>query len=74
MIEVVARPDGFDVLVAGLRLIAHRHYRPFLHIGRGEPRIDMYRGNFDIRPRAVAQAVGRQPRRALPEGLAHRTR
>ena len=56
MIEVTPRPDGFDVHLAGRHLIAHRQDRPFLHIGRGEPSIQMHRGNFDIADRVLIQS------------------
>ena len=51
MIEVTTRADGFDIHLAGRHLIAHRHDRPCLELGRGEPRVAMLRGNFDISDR-----------------------
>jgi len=60
LIEVETRPDGFDLRIAGRHVIAHREDQPFLELGRGEPRIDMYRGNFDIEDRLL----WRSPQRA----------
>ena len=53
MIEVTEHPDGFDVHLEFRHLIAHRRDLPCLALGRGEPKIEMYRGNFDIEDRIL---------------------
>ena len=40
--------DGFDLILDGRLVLRHRHVAPCLFVGRGEARMDMYRGNFDI--------------------------
>ena len=40
--------DGFDVLVGDTLVLRHRSDTPCLFVGRGEERMEMYRGNFDI--------------------------
>jgi sulfoquinovosidase len=40
--------NGWELSLAGRVLIRHSAVAPFLFIGRGEARMDMYRGNFDI--------------------------
>ncbi len=55
--DVTRRSDGFDVHFAGRHLIAHRHDAPFLHVGRGEARIEMHRGNFDIEDRVIERTA-----------------
>ena len=51
--RVTRLPDGFDVHLDAHHIVAHRHDRPFLHLGRGVARMDMHRGNFDIEDRIV---------------------
>lgn len=41
-------PDGFTLALAGREIIRHSAAEPWLFVGRGEERIDMYRGNFAI--------------------------
>ena len=53
VVRVTPLPDGFDVHLGGRHVIAHRHDRPFLQLGRGEARMDMHRGNFDIEDRII---------------------
>ncbi len=60
MIEVTPRADGFDVHLDGRHLIAHRHERPLLELGRGEPLVTMYRGNFAIADRVLERTPQRQ--------------
>jgi len=43
--------DGFDLLLDGRLLIAHRVDRPAFFVGRGRPHVLMYRGNFDMEDR-----------------------
>lgn len=40
--------DGFTVSVGGRAILRHSPSEPFLFMGRGAARIDMYRGNFTI--------------------------
>lgn len=46
--QIQTTPGGFDLVLEGKVLLCHRSSAPCLYVGRGEPRIDMYRGNFDI--------------------------
>jgi alpha-glucosidase len=46
--QIQTTPGGFDLVLDGKVLLCHRSSAPCLYVGRGEPRIDMYRGNFDI--------------------------
>ena len=39
---------GFSFVVGGRELIRHTLATPFVDAGRGQERMDMYRGNFDI--------------------------
>ena len=48
---IVRHPDGFDLVLGGRLILRHRPEAPCLFVGRGDPRIDMYRGNFDIADR-----------------------
>ncbi|MBM6594370.1 alpha-glucosidase [Microvirga pudoricolor] len=41
-------PNGFDLILDNRPILRHRHDAPCLFVGRGEERMDMYRGNFDI--------------------------
>jgi sulfoquinovosidase len=40
--------NGFDLIVDEKVILHHRSDAPCLFVGRGEERMDMYRGNFDI--------------------------
>ncbi|MGJ3265308.1 MAG: alpha-glucosidase [Salinarimonas sp.] len=46
--HLVAVDDGFDLFLGQRLVLRHRPDRPCLFVGRGEPRIAMYRGNFEI--------------------------
>jgi sulfoquinovosidase len=46
--QIQTHPDGFDLLLDGRLILHHRGDAPCLFVGHGEPRMDMYRGNFDI--------------------------
>ncbi|KZE29367.1 alpha-glucosidase [Chelatococcus daeguensis] len=46
--QIRTTPDGFDLLLDGRLILSHRSDAPALFVGRGEERMDMYRGNFDI--------------------------
>lgn len=46
--QIQTTPDGFDLILDGRLLLRHRSEAPCLFVGRGEERMDMYRGNFDI--------------------------
>jgi alpha-glucosidase len=50
-------PDGFDLLLADRLILAHRTAAPCLYVGRGEARMDMYRGNFDIEDRVIERVA-----------------
>ncbi|MBC2668804.1 alpha-glucosidase [Novosphingobium piscinae] len=44
----VAREDGFDLRFAGRTVLRHRPACPAVAIGRGDPAITMFRGNYRI--------------------------
>ena len=46
--QIQTHSDGFDLLLDGRLILRHRDHAPCLFVGRGEERMDMYRGNFDI--------------------------
>ena len=46
--QLTPRADGFDLTLAGRLILSHRSDAPCLFVGRGDARMDMYRGNFDI--------------------------
>ncbi|MFC4291107.1 alpha-glucosidase [Sphingorhabdus arenilitoris] len=46
--QFTASKDGFDLIVNGLALIRHRTDQPAFALGRGDPAIEMYRGNYRI--------------------------
>jgi len=48
MINFEKTSAGFELLRAGMPLLAHQPGAPCLFIGQGTPRIKTYRGNFDI--------------------------
>ncbi|RIX99537.1 alpha-glucosidase [Aureimonas flava] len=50
-------PDGFSLLVAGKRVLRHAADAPCLFVGRGEERMEMYRGNFDIEDYVVERVA-----------------
>ena len=54
---LVALPDGFDLILDGRLILAHRNADPCLYVGRGEARMDMYRGNFDIEDRVIERVA-----------------
>lgn len=46
--QIQTYPDGFDLLLDGRLILRHRSDAPCVFVGRGDARMDMYRGNFDI--------------------------
>lgn len=48
---LVAEAQGFDLVLGGRLLLRHRPNAPCLFVGVGQPRMDMYRGNFEIEDR-----------------------
>nr|WP_230868091.1 alpha-glucosidase [Iocasia fonsfrigidae] len=46
--ELVQNEDNFIISLKGRDIIFHSPQRPFIYLGYGEARIDMYRGNFKI--------------------------
>jgi len=55
--RIVPADDGFDLFLAERLVLRHRPDRPCLFVGHGEPRIEMYRGNFEIEDH-VEERVG----------------
>ncbi len=49
--EIRHADGGFDLTLDGRLVLRHRPDAPCLFVGRGDARIDMYRGNFDIEDR-----------------------
>lgn len=56
-LALTAEPDGFSLSVSGKLLLRHRADAPSLFVGRGEERMDMYRGNFDIEDYVVERVA-----------------
>ncbi|WP_114946061.1 alpha-glucosidase [Microvirga calopogonii] len=46
--QIQTTDDGFDLVLDGRLILRHRINAPCLFVGRGDARMDMYRGNFDI--------------------------
>ncbi|MEX6505972.1 alpha-glucosidase [Jiella sp. M17.18] len=53
--QIIESDGGFDLLLGGRRIIAHRTDSPCLFVGRGTERMEMYRGNFDIEDTLTAR-------------------
>ena len=51
MFKLTPIPGGFTLTAGGLTLLTHTEEAPALFIGRGVPRVNMFRGNFDIADR-----------------------
>lgn len=73
---LIPADGGFDLILDGRVILRHRPDHPCLFLGRGEARMDMFRGNFDIEDRLVersplrhATLAGPTIRFALAEGL-----
>ena len=61
-LRFVACEGGFDLRSGALVLLRHRSDAPAFFVGRGDPLVDMYRGNFTLEDRLdaripLAQAV-----------------
>lgn len=56
MLTLTTTPDGFALVLAGRVLLRHSPADPCLFVGRGEARMDMYRGNFDIEDYVVERS------------------
>ncbi|NBJ10534.1 alpha-glucosidase [Microvirga arsenatis] len=46
--QIQTTSTGFDLILDGRPILRHRSEAPCLFVGRGDARMDMYRGNFDI--------------------------
>ncbi|MGF9759887.1 alpha-glucosidase [Microvirga sp. 0TCS3.31] len=46
--KIQTTPKGFDLVLDGRLILRHRSDAPCLFVGKGDARMDMYRGNFDI--------------------------
>src|SRR6478735_1556399 len=53
--QIQTYPDGFDLLLDGRLILRHRSDGPCVFVGRGDARMDMYRGNFDIEDYVIAR-------------------
>jgi alpha-glucosidase len=49
VIDIIPADGGFDLVLDGRPIIRHRTGAPFCTVGRGQPEVAMFRGNFDIR-------------------------
>jgi alpha-glucosidase len=47
-VQLAARDGGFDLLVAGCPILAHRPGKPAVALARGAPQVTMVRGNFRL--------------------------
>jgi alpha-glucosidase len=45
---IIPEASGFEITLGGRTLLRHAADAPFAYAGRGEERMEMYRGNFDI--------------------------
>ncbi len=45
---LISVPGGFSLVVGGREIVRHTAASPFVFAGRGEERMEMFRGNFDI--------------------------
>ncbi|MCB8819700.1 alpha-glucosidase [Microvirga rosea] len=54
---IALHSDGFDLVVGDKVIIRHRSEDPCLFVGRGDARMDMYRGNFDIEDYVVERVA-----------------
>jgi hypothetical protein len=50
---LVGTREGFDLVVGGRLIPRHRAGAPCLFAGRGDTRMDMHRGHFDIEDRIL---------------------
>lgn len=55
--QLVETDGGFDLILAGRSILRHRSNAPCLYVGRGDPRVEMYHGHFDIEDN-VEERVG----------------
>jgi alpha-glucosidase len=46
--KIQTNSNGFDLILEGRLILRHRSDAPCLFVGKGDARMDMYRGNFDI--------------------------
>ncbi|MCQ0986924.1 alpha-glucosidase [Jiella marina] len=53
--KLVPHDGGFDLLFGDRLILRHRSDSPSLYVGRGEERMAMYRGNFDIEDYVTAR-------------------
>ena len=53
--RIEERSGGFDLLIDERLILSHRPDAPALYVGRGEERMEMYRGNFAIDDYLVAR-------------------
>lgn len=55
-LRLAAMDDGFDLLLGGRALIAHRAAKPAFLLGKGDPEVAMVRGNFRMSDRVAPAA------------------
>ncbi|HEV7370828.1 alpha-glucosidase [Arenibaculum sp.] len=60
--RIIPCADGFDLVIDGRPILRHRAYDPCLYVGRGEARMEMYRGNFEIEDHVVERVPLRDAR------------
>ncbi len=54
-LEFISNSDGFDLLMRGRKLLSHRKDCPALAMAKGNPAVEMYRGNFRIEDAPIEQ-------------------
>ncbi|RBW67368.1 alpha-glucosidase [Bacillus taeanensis] len=49
--------DGFEISINEITVLRHTIEQPMLYVGYGEEKIDMYRGNFDIKDYVIERTA-----------------
>ena len=65
--ELEVGEDGFELVWNGETLVKHSSTKPFVYVGYGEEKIDMYRGNFDIRDYVIERTALRYAKTLVNE-------
>ena len=60
--QITETPSGFTISLENRVLVDHSSDAPCLYVGRGDARMDMYRGNFDIEDYVVERTPLRHAR------------
>ncbi|MFC4547334.1 alpha-glucosidase [Paenactinomyces guangxiensis] len=49
--------DGFEIYLNGMTILKHQVDHPMIFVGYGQEKIEMYRGNFDIRDYVIERTA-----------------